>query len=237
MLEERLGVAEPTREMIADARKMIVEIHKAGTSAKDLTRHLLAFSRLQVFQPVFLDLNATVNRLDTMLGRLIGDDIELVSVLRSDLGTIKADPIQLEQVLMNLAVNSRDAMPQGGRITIETANVEIDETYVRQNPSAKPGPYVMLAVSDTGVGMDKETQSRIFEPFFSTKRARQRYRARLVHRLRHRQAEWRRYRRLQRAWSWNNIQNLFPSIRRSAGGHSEGGGEAITRRVRDNPPG
>jgi PAS domain S-box-containing protein len=169
ILEERLGVAEPTREMIVDASKMIVEIHKAGTSAKDLTRHLLAFSRRQVLQPVFLDLNATVNRLDTMLGRLIGDDIEVVSVLRSDLGTIKADPTQLEQVLMNLAVNARDAMPQGGKLTIETANVEIDDTYVQQHPSAKPGPYVMLSVSDTGVGIDKEIQSRIFEPFFSTK--------------------------------------------------------------------
>jgi PAS domain S-box-containing protein len=169
ILEERLGVAEPTREMIVEARKMIVEIHKAGTSAKDLTRHLLAFSRRQVLQPVFLDLNATVNRLNTMLSRLIGDDIEVVSVLRSDLGTIKADPTQLEQVLMNLAVNARDAMPQGGKITIETANVEIDETYVQQHPSAKPGPYVMLSVSDTGVGIDKEIQSRIFEPFFSTK--------------------------------------------------------------------
>jgi PAS domain S-box-containing protein len=169
ILEDRLDVPEPTREMLVEARKMIVEIHKAGTSAKDLTRHLLAFSRRQVLQPVFLDLNATVNRLDTMLGRLIGDDIEVVSVLRSDLGTIKADPTQLEQVLMNLAANARDAMPQGGKITIETANVEIDETYVQQHPSAKPGPYVMLSVSDTGVGIDKEIQSRIFEPFFSTK--------------------------------------------------------------------
>src|ERR1700694_149848 len=162
ILEAQLDLAEPTR-------KIIVEIHKAGTSAKDLTRHLLAFSRRQVLQPVFLDLNATVNRLDTMLGRLIGDDIEVVSVLRSDLGTIKADPTQLEQVLMNLAVNARDAMPQGGKLTIETANVEIDETYVQQHPAAKPGPYVMLAVSDTGIGIDKEIQSRIFEPFFSTK--------------------------------------------------------------------
>ena len=169
ILEDRLDVPEPTREMLVEARKMIVEIHKAGTSAKDLTRHLLAFSRRQVLQPVFLDLNATVNRLDTMLGRLIGDDIEVVSVLRSDLGTIKADPTQLEQVLMNLAVNARDAMPQGGKLTIETANVEIDDTYVQQHPSAKPGPYVMLSVSDTGVGIDKEIQSRIFEPFFSTK--------------------------------------------------------------------
>jgi PAS domain S-box-containing protein len=164
ILEERLDLAEPTR-------RMIVEIHNSGKCAKDLTRHLLAFSRRQVLQPVFLDLNAIVNRIDTMLSRLIGDDVELVGVLGRDLGTIKADPSQIEQVLMNLAVNARDAMPQGGRITIETANVEIDETYARQHLSTKPGPYVMLTVNDTGIGMDKETQSHIFEPFFSTKGA------------------------------------------------------------------
>jgi signal transduction histidine kinase len=162
ILEERLDLSEPIR-------KMIVEIHNAGTSGKDLTRHLLAFSRRQMLQPVLLDLNATVNRLYTMLKRLIGDEVELVSILGSDLGTIMADPIQLEQVLMNLAINARDAMPHGGRITIGTANAEVDETSVRHNPAAKLGPYVMLAVSDTGVGMDEETQSRIFEPFFSTK--------------------------------------------------------------------
>src|SRR6202165_386894 len=164
ILEAQLDLAEPTR-------KIIVEIHNAGTSAKDLTRHLLAFSRRQVLQPVFLDLNATVKRVDTMLSRMIGDELELVSVLGHDLGTIKADPIQVEQVLMNLTVNARDTMPEGGKITIETANIEIDEAYARQHPSIKPGPYVMLTVSDTGIGMDQETQSRIFEPFFSTKEA------------------------------------------------------------------
>jgi len=162
MLEERSDLAEPTRKMIA-------QIHQAGLSAKDLTRHLLAFSRRQVVQPIFLDLNATINRTDTMLSRIIGDDVELVSVLDRDLGTIKADPSQVEQVLMNLAVNARDAMPQGGKIIIETTNLEIDKTNAGQHPSAKPGSYVMLSVSDTGIGMDKETQSRIFEPFFSTK--------------------------------------------------------------------
>jgi two-component system cell cycle sensor histidine kinase/response regulator CckA len=162
VLEERRDLAEANR-------RMIVEIHKAGTSAKDLTRQLLAFGRRQVLQPVFLDLNAAVNRLHTMLSRLIGDDIEVVSALQSDLGTIKADPSQLEQVLMNLAVNARDAMPEGGKITIETANVEMDEAYARQYASAKPGPHVMLAVSDTGVGIEEGIQSRIFEPFFSTK--------------------------------------------------------------------
>lgn len=163
ILEDQLDLPEPTR------RKMIVEIHNAGTSARDLTRHLLAFSRRQVSQPVFLDLNATVDRVQAILNRLIGDDIELVSVLSHDLGTIKADPSQVEQVLMNLAVNARDAMSQGGKITIGTANLEIDDTYVRQHPYTKPGPYVVLTVSDTGVGMDKKTQSHIFEPFFSTK--------------------------------------------------------------------
>jgi len=164
ILEKQLDLAEPTRDMIE-------KIHNAGTCAKDLTRHLLAFSRRQVLRPVFLNLNATVNGIDVMLSRLIGDDVELVSVLGCDLGTIRADPSQVEQVLMNLAVNARDAMPQGGKITIETANVEIDESYARQHLSTKPGPYVMLTVSDTGIGMDKETQSRIFEPFFSTKEA------------------------------------------------------------------
>ena len=150
---------------------MVVEIHDAGSCAKDLTRQLLAFGRRQVMQPVFLDLNATVNRITSMLSRLIGDDVELVSALGLGLGTIKADPGQVEQVLMNLVVNARDAMPQGGKVTIKTANVEINEPYARQHPSTKAGPYAMLSVTDTGVGMDKETQSHIYEPFFSTKEA------------------------------------------------------------------
>jgi len=148
---------------------MIEQIHNAGISGKDLTRHLLAFSRRQVLQPVFLDLNAIVKHTGTMLGRLLGDHVALSKVFCHDLGTIKADPGQIEQVLMNLAVNARDAMPEGGKITLRTANVTIDEAYSRQHPYLKPGPYVMLSVSDTGVGMDAETRSRIFEPFFSTK--------------------------------------------------------------------
>jgi two-component system cell cycle sensor histidine kinase/response regulator CckA len=162
ILEKSDGVAEPDRNMI-------VEIRNAGTSAKNLTQRLLAFSRRQVLQPAFLDLNEAVGRVDTMLNRMIGDDVELVSVLRDRLGTIKADPSQIEQVLMNLAINARDAMPKGGRISIETTNIEIDETYARQHPPVVPGRYVLLIVSDTGIGMDLETQSRIFEPFFSTK--------------------------------------------------------------------
>ena len=162
MLQERTDLTEPTR-------KMVGEISCAGKSAKDLTRDLLSFSRRQVLQPVPLDLNAIVGRLHTMLKRLIGEEVELVSVYGIDLGCVKADPIQIEQVLLNLAINSRDAMPTGGRITITTANLESDDRYMRQNPSAKPGPCVMLSVADTGVGMDKETQARVFEPFFSTK--------------------------------------------------------------------
>jgi two-component system, cell cycle sensor histidine kinase and response regulator CckA len=162
MLEASIDLAEPSR-------KMIEQIHNAGISAKDLTRHLLAFSRRQVLQPVFLDLNAIVKHTETMLGRMLGDNVTLNSILSHDLGTVRADPSQIEQILMNLAVNARDAMPQGGKITIRTANVAIDQAYVRQHPYLKPGPYVMLTVSDTGIGMDAETRARIFEPFFSTK--------------------------------------------------------------------
>jgi two-component system, cell cycle sensor histidine kinase and response regulator CckA len=162
MLEEQPGVPPP-------ARKMILEIHNAGTSAKNLTQRLLAFSRRQVLLPVALDLNETVRRMQTMLDRLIGDDVAFTSALCPDLGTIHADPSQLEQVLMNLAINARDAMPKGGKISIATANVEIDEVHARLSPVAAPGQYVRLTVSDTGTGMDAETQSHIFEPFFSTK--------------------------------------------------------------------
>ena len=160
---------ESRTDLAAKSRKMIEQIRNAGISAKDLTRHLLAFSRRQVLQPVFLDLNAIVKHTGTMLGRLLGDHVTLSNVLCHDLGTIKADPSQIEQVLMNLAVNARDAMPQGGKITLRTANVTIDQAYSRQHPYLKPGPYVMLSVADTGAGMDAETRSRIFEPFFSTK--------------------------------------------------------------------
>jgi two-component system cell cycle sensor histidine kinase/response regulator CckA len=162
VLESQSDLAEPSR-------KMIEQIQNAGASAKSLTRHLLAFSRRQVLQPVFLDLNAIVKHTETMLGRLLGDDVTLPSALSHDLGTIKADPSQIEQVLMNLAVNARDAMPLGGKITIRTANVSIDEAYSREHPYLKPGPCVMLTMSDTGIGMDAETRARIFEPFFTTK--------------------------------------------------------------------
>jgi CheY-like chemotaxis protein len=162
ILGDRTDLAEPTRSMIT-------EIQNAGTTGKILTQRILAFSRRQVLQPVVLDVNGAVNRTTVMLDRLIGDNVELVSVLQSDLGAIEADPGQMEQVLMNLVINARDAMPGGGKVSIETANVDVDEVYARQHPPIEPGRYVMLTVSDTGTGMDLETQSRIFEPFFSTK--------------------------------------------------------------------
>jgi len=162
ILEDQTGLSEANR-------KMIHEIQNAGTSAKNLTQRLLAFSRRQVLQPVTMDLNETANHMEKMLARLLGENIELKCVPGKDLGMINADPSQIEQVLMNLAINARDAMPKGGRIVIETSNVEIDETLARQHPSTKPGRHVMLSVSDTGSGMDRQTQSRIFEPFFTTK--------------------------------------------------------------------
>ena len=151
------------------SRKLIVEIHSAGTSAKSLAQRLLAFNRGQVVQRVDLDLNDIISNTEKMLRRMIGHDIELVSLLCEGVGRVHAAPSQLEQVLMNLTINARDAMPKGGRIVIETANAEIDETNAEQNPSLRPGRYVMLSVSDTGTGMDLDTQARIFEPFFTTK--------------------------------------------------------------------
>jgi PAS domain S-box-containing protein len=151
------------------SRKMIQEIHNAGTSASILTQRLLAFSRGQTVHRVAVDLNETVNRMEKMLGRLIGDNVVLLTLPGSELGIIDADPSELEQILMNLAINARDAMPNGGRIVVETANVEIDESNAGQHPSMRPGRYVMLSVSDTGAGIEPEIQSRIFEPFFTTK--------------------------------------------------------------------
>jgi len=145
------------------------EIANAANRATALTRQLLAFSRKQMLTPKVLDLNVVVAENFKMLTRLIGEHIELVMVPGKDLGATKADPGQIEQVIMNLAVNARDAMPRGGKLTIETANVSLDESYARLHPPVEPGEYVMLAISDTGEGMDSETQSRIFEPFFSTK--------------------------------------------------------------------
>jgi len=147
----------------------IEEIKRAGDLASSLTRQLLAFSRKQVLQPKVLDLNVVISDMEKMLRRLIGEDIELRAVLATALGTVKADPGQIEQVIMNLAINARDAMPHGGNLIIETENIYLDEGYTAHHIAVKPGAYVLLAVSDTGEGMDEETQARIFEPFFTTK--------------------------------------------------------------------
>jgi PAS domain S-box-containing protein len=152
-------------ELLDDVR----QIETAGLRAAELTSQLLAFSRQQVLQPKIIDLNESIGKIDRMLRRVLGEDIELSTISGASVWPVRADPGQIEQILMNLAVNARDAMPQGGRLTIETANTELDEAYTRLHSGTRPGPHVMLAVSDTGVGMDKATLARIFEPFFTTK--------------------------------------------------------------------
>ncbi len=151
------------------ASKYVEEIVKAAERAGSLTRQLLAFSRKQILQPKIVNLNDIVHDMEKMLRRLIGEDIILDSKLNDDVKQVKADPGQMEQVLMNLAVNARDAMPTGGRLTIETSNVYLDEIYAQKHQPVLTGHYVMFAMSDTGTGMDEDTKSQIFEPFFSTK--------------------------------------------------------------------
>jgi signal transduction histidine kinase/ActR/RegA family two-component response regulator len=150
-------------------RRGIELIQRTAGRAADLTRQLLAFSRKQVLDAVVLDLGAVTTDMKDMLGRLIGEDIALLTAPTPGLGRVKADRGQIEQVIMNLAVNARDSMPQGGRLILETANVDLDDEYVRRHVGARPGPHVMLAVSDTGAGIPREIQGHIFEPFFTTK--------------------------------------------------------------------
>ena len=158
------GVREDDR-----VREELLQVKKAGERAVALTRQLLAFSRKQVLQPVVLNLNEIAAGVEKMLRRILGEDIDYLQVLAPDLGLIRADPGQIEQVLMNLVVNARDAMRGGGKLTIETSNVDLDEEYAARHVATKPGPYVRLVVTDTGCGMDAATQARMFEPFFTTK--------------------------------------------------------------------
>ena len=153
-----------------DSRRDSCEhIQRASERAADLTRQLLAFSRRQMLQPRLLDLNQVINGLEKMLRRLIGEDVKLALALDPQIHKVKADPGQIEQVLLNLALNARDAMPSGGHLTLETSNAEFDAEYARLHPGAKPGSYAMLAVSDTGKGMNEEARSHLFEPFYTTK--------------------------------------------------------------------
>ena len=162
LIMEDLPLADPLR---AD----VEEVHRAGLRATDLTRQLLAFSRKQILQPSVVDVSAVVRGVQKMLGRLLGEDIELALHTAADAGRAFVDPSQLDQVIMNLVVNARDAMPDGGSITIETSGVVLDDAYTASHPGVTPGSYVRLTVADTGVGMDRATQERVFEPFFTTK--------------------------------------------------------------------
>ena len=162
LLLDRLPPGDPLR-------KSATMIREAGQRSASLTRQLLAFSRRQIFEPKVLDLNAVVSDIDSMLRPLIGEDVELVTLLDPSLGKLRADPAQVDQIIMNLAVNARDAMPHGGRLILQTSNADLDEAYASKHATVKPGHYVMLAVSDNGTGMDKQTQEQIFEPFFTTK--------------------------------------------------------------------
>jgi len=160
-----LDILPPTEHVT----RKIEQIDRSADRATSLTRQLLAFSRMQVLQPKVMSLNSVVEDMGRLLPRLIGEDVELVIRGASDLGMIRADASQMEQVIMNLAVNSRDAMPSGGRLVIETSNVDLDQMYTSAHPVVRAGRYVLLAVSDSGTGMDEETQAHIFEPFFTTK--------------------------------------------------------------------
>jgi two-component system, cell cycle sensor histidine kinase and response regulator CckA len=162
LLLERMGADEW-------AHQKVEHVQRAADRAAALTRQLLAFSRMQLLQPKVIDLNFVVTEMGRLLPRLIGEDIELTIRLNAGLGRVKADQTQIEQVIMNLAVNARDAMPAGGKLLIETSNIELDESYARRHPPLCAGQFAMLAVTDSGVGMDAETKAHIFEPFFTTK--------------------------------------------------------------------
>jgi two-component system cell cycle sensor histidine kinase/response regulator CckA len=162
MLLSDVGPDDPMRESLE-------EIRQAGQRAAALTRQLLLFSRHQVFEPAVIDLNDVLAGMDKLIRRILGEDVEVISVQGEPLSRVLADPSHMEQVIMNLVVNARDAMPTGGKLTLETKNVVLDQAFSEKHLGVLPGPSVLLSVTDTGQGMDKETQSRIFEPFFTTK--------------------------------------------------------------------
>ena len=164
LLLGKLDTRDPMREEIT-------QILNAGKHAAELTQQLLAFSRRQVLQPKVLDLNHLVLDVEKMLRRLVGEDIEIVTVLSPQAELVIADPGQMTQVLMNLAVNARDAMPSSGHLVIETAHLDLYQNSVKEHPEVEPGPYVQLTISDSGIGMDEATKSHIFEPFFTTKKS------------------------------------------------------------------
>ena len=172
LLTAILGHAEMARTDVAEgdpAQSNIAEITRAAQRAADLTRQLLAFARRQIIEPKIVDFNSLVLNVDKMLRRLLGEDVELVTVPDPSLWRVRIDPGQFEQVLVNLAVNARDAMPDGGRLLIETSNVFLDADFARHHATVQPGPHVLLSVTDTGTGMDQEVLAHIFEPFFTTK--------------------------------------------------------------------
>ena len=219
-------------------RPHLEQILESAERAASLTRRLLAFGRRQVLASEVLDLNAAASDISKMLERLLGEDIDLVWCLAPHIGRVLADRSQIEQVIMNVAVNARDAMPRGGKLTIETAEVELDESYARTHVGVKPGTYVMLALSDTGVGMDKETQAHIFEPFFCDEGKGAGDGAWPRDGLWDRQAERRQPLGLQRARPGHNIQNL-PAAGRGVGktGRVHCPDTFAGGRVGDHPPG
>ena len=201
LLLAHLDVRDPAYQDVA-------EIKKAGERASLLTRQLLAFSRRQVLQPKSLHLNRVIENLVKMLKRVIGEDIRLEIIYGPDLGSVMADPGQIEQVILNLTVNARDAMPRGGKLTIQTANVELDEAYAQAHAQVQPGHYVLLTVSDTGCGMDAATRSHLFEPFFTTKEVGKGTGLGSVHGLWHRSSKQRPHLGLFRARPGVDLQDL-----------------------------
>ena len=176
--------------------KSAVEISQAADRAATLTRQLLAYGRKQILQPETLDLNRVLASMESMFRHLMGGDVDTQIVPGPGLQAVKADAGQIEQVIMNMAINARDAMPNGGKLTLETANVSFDQESVGRYPELKAGDYVMLAITDTGAGMSEEVKARVFEPFFSTKRRWPGDRSGIVHLLRHHQTKRRPHQRL-----------------------------------------